>query len=135
VINLIPGLLKKFTVWLLRLLDYFGLLPAALLKVSPSTARCSSPRWGRWASRRFSTTSTPSATCRFSSPSALSVTRRNGTSRGTWSGISISILPSLHDERICDGFYFASGLKLMRQLLAKPAVLDLPPEQVVADIN
>jgi hypothetical protein len=39
------------------------------------------------------------------------------------------------DERICDGFYFASGLKLMRQLLANPAVLDQPPEQVVADID
>ena len=35
IINYIPGLFKKFTVWFLRLLDYFGLVPLSLLKVSP----------------------------------------------------------------------------------------------------
>ena len=32
---LIPGVVLKFTVWLLRTLDYFGLLPQFLLEVSP----------------------------------------------------------------------------------------------------
>ena len=34
-IKAIPGLLKKFTIWLLKLADYFGLLPFFLLDVSP----------------------------------------------------------------------------------------------------
>ena len=35
VLNLIPGVFLKFTVWLLKLLDYFGLLPRFLLELSP----------------------------------------------------------------------------------------------------
>ncbi|MBQ7792543.1 MAG: hypothetical protein IJ367_03520, partial [Clostridia bacterium] len=31
----LPGILLKFTVWLLKLLDYFGLLPRFLTKLSP----------------------------------------------------------------------------------------------------
>ena len=34
-LNLIPGVFLKFVVWLLRTLDYFGLLPKFLLEVSP----------------------------------------------------------------------------------------------------
>ena len=35
IIRIIPGVLKKFVFWLLKLLDYFGMVPAALLEVSP----------------------------------------------------------------------------------------------------
>ena len=35
VFTYIPSLVMKFTVWLLKLLDYFGLLPAFLLELSP----------------------------------------------------------------------------------------------------
>ena len=34
-LTLIPGVFLKFTVWLLRTMDYFGLLPGFLLEVSP----------------------------------------------------------------------------------------------------
>ena len=34
-LNLIPGVVLKFTVWLLKFLDYFGLLPKWLVELSP----------------------------------------------------------------------------------------------------
>ena len=34
-LTLIPGVFLKFTVWLLKTLDYFGMLPKFLLEVSP----------------------------------------------------------------------------------------------------
>ena len=34
-LNLIPGVFMKFTVWFLKLLDYFGLLPLFLTELSP----------------------------------------------------------------------------------------------------
>ena len=46
VINAIPGLFLKFTVWLLKTLDYFGLLPRFITNLSPFhgcllyTSRC-----------------------------------------------------------------------------------------------
>ena len=39
------------------------------------------------------------------------------------------------DERICDGFYFAESLKLMKRYLLKPELLDAPPLQVYQDID
>jgi hypothetical protein len=37
------------------------------------------------------------------------------------------------DERICDGFAYASAFKLFRRYMANPSLLDLPPETVVED--
>lgn len=34
-LNFIPGLLMEFTLWLIRVFDYFGKLPRILLKLSP----------------------------------------------------------------------------------------------------
>ena len=39
------------------------------------------------------------------------------------------------DERICDGHYFATALKYMREVLKNPEMLDTPPETVVEDID
>ena len=38
------------------------------------------------------------------------------------------------DERICDGFYYASLIKHYFRILHNPEVLDQPPEEVVKDI-
>lgn len=39
------------------------------------------------------------------------------------------------DERICDGFYFASAFKYLRRLIEHPAVLRQRPEKIVEDID
>ena len=38
------------------------------------------------------------------------------------------------DERICDGFYYASVIKYFLRLLSRPDVLDEIPETIVQDI-
>ena len=38
------------------------------------------------------------------------------------------------DERICDGFYYASSLKMLKNILKSPAALMEPPEKVVEDV-
>jgi pyruvate/2-oxoglutarate dehydrogenase complex dihydrolipoamide acyltransferase (E2) component len=38
------------------------------------------------------------------------------------------------DERICDGFYYASAIKYFLRLLAHPEMLDTPPETIAQDI-
>ncbi|NLM78939.1 MAG: hypothetical protein GX173_12805 [Ruminococcaceae bacterium] len=134
-IHTIPGLVKKFTVWLLRTLDYFGLLPGALLKVSPFHGSMfitsmgslgippiyhhlynfgNVPVFVAFGAKRYEYVMNPQG----------QVHKRKY--------IDYTIVT---DERICDGFYFASGLKLFRHLLAYPAQLDFPPEQVFEDID
>ena len=39
------------------------------------------------------------------------------------------------DERICDGFYYASAFKLIRRFVERPAVLLKRPEQIIEDID
>ena len=39
------------------------------------------------------------------------------------------------DERICDGFYYASAFKQMMRYLNHPEALDLIPETVVEDVD
>ena len=39
------------------------------------------------------------------------------------------------DERICDGYYFASGMKVLRSIIKNPRQLDNPPEKVIKDIK
>ena len=37
------------------------------------------------------------------------------------------------DERICDGFYYASSMRLLTKYLNDPGLLLTPPEKVVID--
>ena len=38
------------------------------------------------------------------------------------------------DERICDGYYYATFFKYYRRLLRNPEILDQPPTEAVQDI-
>jgi len=37
------------------------------------------------------------------------------------------------DERICDGFYYASSMRMLNKILANPEQLLTPPEKVLVD--
>ena len=39
------------------------------------------------------------------------------------------------DERTVDGFYYATVLKYFRKLLKNPEVLDVPPAEIINDID
>jgi hypothetical protein len=39
------------------------------------------------------------------------------------------------DERIVDGYYYAAFFKHYRAILRHPEILDLPPEELVQDID
>ena len=39
------------------------------------------------------------------------------------------------DERICDGYYFASALKHLKAILKNPWQLDERPEKILDDIR
>ena len=44
-------------------------------------------------------------------------------------------LKAVTDERICDGFYYASAFKLIKRYVENPELLDVKPEQVFEDID
>ncbi len=134
IINYIPGLCKKFAVWLLKLLDYFGLLPLALLKVSPFHGSLFITSMG--------SLGIPPIFHHLYNFGNVPIFLAFGAKRHENElGNQGEVLHRKYidytfvtDERICDGFYFASGLKMLRHILASPAVLDTPPAEVCADI-
>ena len=39
------------------------------------------------------------------------------------------------DERICDGFNYASAFRMLQRFMRNPEKLDTPPEEIVWDIE
>ena len=133
--SFIPGLVFKFTVWLLKLLDYFGLLPKFLLEVSPFHGSIYFTSMGSLGIRPivhhlYDFGNLP-VFCAFGCKRRANELQADGTVvQRKYIDYTFNT-----DERICDGFYFATVLKHLKRLLANPSRLDEPPEVVVRDID
>lgn len=133
-LNLIPSVLMKFLVWLLKLLDYFGAIPGFLLELSPFHGSLFFTSMGSLGIRPiyhhlYDFGNLPIFGA-FGCKRRANEMQEDGT-----------IVPKKYidvkftlDERIADGFYYATFFKYYRRLLRNPEILDLPPEEVVADI-
>lgn len=134
-LNLIPGVFMKFTVWLLKLADYFGGLPRWLLKLSPFHGSMFITSMGSLGippvyHHLYDFGNIPIFV-------AFGIKRRQSELNPDGSivyhkYIDFSVVT---DERICDGFYFASAFKLLKRLLSSPDRLDVPPETVIRDVD
>lgn len=135
ILNYIPGLVLKFAVWLLKLLDYFGLLPRKLTKLSPFH--------GSFAITSMASLGIPPIFHHIYNFGNLPVFLAFGPKRtvnelqrdGTVKTKKIVDYKIVTDERICDGYYFASALKYMKELYLHPERLDTPPETVIEDVE
>ncbi len=132
---LIPGVFMKFTVWLLKLLDYFGLLPKFLLELSPFHGSLFFTSMGSLGIRPiyhhlYDFGNLPAF-------GAFGMKRRANEilEDGTVVARKYIDVKFVLDERICDGYYYATFFKHYRRLLQHPEILDLPPEEVVSDID
>ena len=133
--NLIPGLCLKFAIWFLKLLDYFGLLPRGLTKLSPFHGSMFITSMGSLGippvfHHLYNLGNVPMF-CSFGAKQK----RYELQSDGTVAEKRFITYTWVTDERICDGFYFASALKLMKSILKNPTQLSERPERIVEDIR
>ena len=133
-LNLIPGLFLKFTVWLLKLLDYFGLLPKFLLELSPFHGSLFFTSMGSLGispiyHHLYDFGNLPVF-------GAFGCKRRANEvlDDGTVVQRKYIDVKFVLDERIVDGYYYATFFKYFRSLMRHPEVLDNPPEVVNPDI-
>ena len=134
-LNLIPGLFLKFTVWLLKLLDYFGLLPKWLVELSPFHGSLFFTSMGSLGIRPiyhhlYDFGNLPVFGAFGMKRKAYEVTEDGSVVQRKYIDVKF-----VTDERIVDGFYYATFFKYFKRLLAHPEVLDNPPEEVVRDID
>ena len=133
-LNLIPGLLLKFVVWLLKFLDYFGLLPRFLTELSPFHGSLFFTSMGSLGippiyHHLYDFGNLPVFAAFGMKRKALEVLEDGSVVQRKYVDVKFVL-----DERICDGYYYATFFKYYKRLLARPEVLDNPPEEVVQDI-
>lgn len=133
-LTMIPGVFLKFTVWLLKTLDYFGLLPQFLLEVSPFHGSIfltnlgsigiapvyhhlydfgNLPVFGAFGCKRH----------------AAELQEDGTVVERKYLDVKFTL-----DERIVDGYYYATFFKQFKRIFRHPELLDLPPEEVIEDI-
>ena len=133
VINYIPGLVKKFVVWLLKFLDYFGLLPKALLRLSPFHGSLFVTSMGSLGippiyHHLYNFGNVP-VFLAFGAKEKRYELQRDGSVKE----VRFVRYTFVLDERICDGYYYASMCRIFKNTLKNPSVLDEVPE-VVEDV-
>lgn len=133
ILNYIPGLFLKFAVWLLNVMDYFGILPKFLLKVSPFHGSFYITSMGSLGipaiyHHLYNFGNVP-IFCSYSAKRSEYVLNKQGEPElRKFVDFKFTL-----DERICDGHYYASALKMMTDYLKHPEKLDEPVE-VIPDI-
>ena len=133
--TMIPSVIMKFVVWLLKLLDYFGLLPKFLLELSPFHGSLFFTSMGSLGIRPiyhhlYDFGNLPVFGAFGMKRKAYEVQEDGSVVQRKYVDVKFVL-----DERIVDGFYYATFFKYYRRLIAHPELLDLPPEEVVKDID
>ena len=134
-LNLIPSVVLKFVVWLLKLLDYFGMLPKFLLELSPFHGSLFFTSMGSLGippiyHHLYDFGNLPAFGAFGCKRRALEVQEDGSVVQKKYIDVKFVL-----DERICDGFYYATFFKHYRRLLRNPEILDNPPDEVVKDID
>lgn len=134
ILDAIPGLIKKFVMWGLKLLDYFGLIPRSLIEISPFHGSMFITSMGSLGippvfHHLYCFGNVPVFIAFGAKRHVYELNAEGQAEKKTYVDFTVSC-----DERICDGHYFATSFKYLRRLMKDPALLDAPPEQVIDDI-
>ena len=131
----LPGLILRGAVALLRGLDYVGLLPKALLKVSPFHGSMIITSMGSLGipaiyHHLYDFGNLP-IFISYGSIFSADAIKRDG-SRERHHFVTLKVVT---DERICDGYYYASSFKRLKRYLQHPEILDETFDGVIEDID
>lgn len=133
-LNYIPGVMLKFSVWVLNLLDYFGLLPRKLTKLSPFHGSFAITSMGSLGippiyHHLYNFGNIPIFFAFGVKYTKYELDREGKVNERRYVDYRITC-----DERIADGHAYAVGLKYVSSIFKHPEVLDTPPEKVLEDI-
>ena len=134
-LNKIPGFIFRGVMSLLRGLDYCGILPKSLLKISPFHGSMIITSMGSLGIpaiyHHLYNFGTLPIFISYGSIFTADAIKRDGT-KERHRFITFKVVT---DERICDGYYYASAFKRIKRYLLHPEVLDQTLTEVVEDID
>lgn len=131
----LPGILLKFTVWFLKLLDYIGLLPRFLTKLSPFHGSMFITNMGSLGMppifhHLYDFGNLPVFIAMGKKRTKYELNKHGEVEKKRLIDFTV-----MCDERICDGHYYASAFKRLKRLIENPEELFLPPQTVIEDIR
>ena len=134
-LNHIPGFMLKFVVGLIKVLDYHGMLPRFLLNLSPMHGSMIITSMGSLGIRPiyhhiYDFGNLPVFVAYGSKQHGVKMDDDGTVKKYRYIEMKVTT-----DERICDGYYYASAFKMMKKLFENTRVLENPPETVVEDID
>lgn len=131
----LPDFILRFAMFIIRWLDNIGKLPKALLNVSPFHGSMIITSMGSLGIsaiyHHIYDFGTLPIFISYGSIFAADAVKRDGT-RERHHFVTVKIVS---DERICDGFYYASAFKRIKRILLHPEVLDDFATDIKEDID
>jgi hypothetical protein len=135
VLAMIPGLLCRWTVKLLFFMDYFGWLPRFLTDLSPFHGSMIITSMGSLGIRPIYHHIYDFGNLPVFLSYGTKYFRMMPDKNGEMVKKKYIDLKVVTDERICDGYYYASAFKYIKKIFDDPTVLDTPPAEVKEDID
>jgi len=130
---LCPGFLVTGLVAALRLLDRFGLMPRAVHRASPFHTSAFVTDLGSLGIKPIYHHLYDFGTTSFFLAFGVKERERHIGPEGQLVERKYISIKAVNDERICDGFYYASAFKYIKSLFRSPELLESPPPSVVED--
>lgn len=134
-LNYIPRFMLRFVIWLIKTLDYYGLLPKAIIDLSPFHGSMIITSLGSLGIRPiyhhiYDFGNLPVFVAYGAKQHGVKMDDDGVVRKYRYIEMKVTT-----DERICDGYYYASAFKMMKKIFENPKVLENPPEQVIEDID
>ena len=134
-LNYIPRSLLRFVIWLIKTLDYYGILPQSIVNLSPFHGSMIITSMGSLGIRPiyhhiYDFGNLPVFIAYGAKQHAVKMDDDGNIKKYRYIEMKVTT-----DERICDGYYYASAFKMMKKIFEHPEVLRNPPEQVIEDID
>ena len=130
----LPRFVLRFAIWILKVMDYFGLIPQSLLDASPFHGSFIITDLGSLGTppvyhHIYNFGNLPFFVAFGSKRKAYELDRSSTPVERKYVDYRVSM-----DERICDGAYLVSSMKYMKYYLSHPKELEVPPAQVKEDV-
>ena len=133
ILGLLPEFLLRFVVFTLLHLDKVGMMPKFINKASPWHSSIFLTNIGSIGVESIYHHLYEFGTCSMFVAMGKKSRRHTLDKNGDLKSHKSIQLKFVLDERICDGFYYASSMRVLNKILSDPSVLLLPPEIVNID--
>ena len=133
ILGYFPDFLLRTAILFVKMLDKIGIMPKFFFRISPFHSTLFLTNLGSIGVESIYHHLYEFGTCSmFASMGRKSKSLKTDKNADKETQKSI-LLKFVLDERICDGFYYASSMRMYEKILSDPSVLLVPPQEVFAD--